>query len=346
VNLDQARAQFEIEPGYFNTASYGAPPRVVTEAVRASLDAWQRGRDSLPNYDEAVDRSRAAFARLVNVRPEQVAIGATVSSMVGLVAAALPAGAEVLVADGDFASVLYPFAAQEPRGVTLRSVPLGELVDSITDRTTLVAVSAAQSSDGAVLDLKALTSTARAHGALTLVDGTQACGWLPVDASDVDYFVAATYKWLLAPRGAALLAVHPGRLDALIPNVAGWYAGEDVWGDIYGLPMRLAETARRLDTSPVVLAWAGTAAALEFVEQVDVAAIHEYDVALANRLRAGLGLPAGESAIVSAPLDEAARARLVDADIRTAVRAGRVRFACHLYTTDADVDRALDAAAG
>ncbi len=110
--------------------------------------------------------------------------------------------------------------------------------------------------------------------------------------------------------------------------------------------MRLAETARRLDTSPAVLAWAGTAPALEFIEQVGVEAIHEYDVTLANRLRAGLGLPPGESAIVSTPLDEAAAARLKAADLRIAVRAGLVRFACHLYTTTDDVDRALDAIAG
>jgi selenocysteine lyase/cysteine desulfurase len=345
AGMDDARKQFEIEPGYFNTASLGVPPRPVLEAVLAGVDAWRRGRDSLADYDEAVARSRAAFGRLVNVDPEQVAIGATVSSLVGLVATGVPDGAEVLVADGDFTSVLYPFAVQAVRGVTLRSVPLAELVGAITDRTALVAVSLVQSADGAVLDLGALTAAARAHGALTMVDGTQACGWLPVDAADVDYFVAATYKWLLAPRGAAMLAVHSGRLDALVPHAAGWYAGADVWGDtIYGLPARLASTARRLDTSPAVLAWAGTAPALEFLEQVGVAAIRDHDVALANRLRAGLGLPPGESAIVSVPLPLDARERLAAADIRTAVRAGQVRFACHLYTTESDVDAALAAA--
>jgi len=299
TSLDDARAQFDVEPGYFNTASLGVPPRQVVDVVRASVDAWQHGRDSLANYDDAVARSRAAFARLVGVQPEQIAIGATVSSLVGLVAVSLPAGAEVLVPDIDFTSVLFPFAAQEARGVTVRAVPLAELVESITERTTLVATSVVQSADGTVLDLDALTSAARAHGAQTLVDGTQACGWLPIDVSDVDYFVAATYKWLMAPRGAAMLAVRPDRLDGLIPHSAGWYAGADVWGDtIYGLPMRLAETARRLDTSPAVVAWAGTAAALEFVELTDVEAIREYDVALANRLRAGLGLAPGESAVV------------------------------------------------
>jgi selenocysteine lyase/cysteine desulfurase len=338
---------FDVEPGYFNTASLGVPPRPVVDAVREGIDAWQRGRASLQDYDEPVDRSRAAFARMVGVEPERIAIGATVSSLVALVASSLKAGAEVLVADGDFTSVTFPFAAQEPRGVTVRSVPLADLIGAITERTTLVAASLVQSADGAVLDLLALTRAARALGVRSLVEGRQAGGWLPVDAADVDYFVAATYKWLLSPRGAALLAVHPDRLATITPNAAGWYAGEDVWGDtIYGLPMRLAAGTRRLDTAPAVLAWAGTAPALEFVEEVGVKAIHDYDVALANRLRAGLGLPVGESPIVSVPLDAAAQERLATADVRTAVRAGQVRFACHLYTTEADVDTALAAVHG
>ena len=169
----------------------------------------------------------------------------------------------------------------------------------------------------------------------------------PLDAADVDFFVAATYKWMLSPRGAAMLAVNPERLASVTPIVAGWYAGEDVWGDtIYGLPMRLAASTRRLDAAPVLLAWAGTAPALEYIEQVGVKTIHEHDVALTNRLRAGLGVPPGDSAILSVPLDEAARRRLAAADVRTAVRAGQVRFSCHLYTTAADVDRALDAIHG
>lgn len=344
MTLDDARALFDVEPGYFNTASLGVPPRPVLDAVRAGVEAWQRSRASLADYDEAVDRSRAAFGRLMDVEPERIAIGATVSSLVGLIAASLPPGAEVLVPEGEFASVIYPFAAQEPRGVTVRSVPLANLVGSITDRTTLVAASVVQSADGTVLDLDALTSAARAHSALTVVDGTQACGWLPLSVAEVDFFVAATYKWLMAPRGAALLAVHPDRLDEVLPHAAGWYAGADVWGDtIYGLPLRLAESARRLDTSPVVLAWAGTAPALEFVEQVGVKAIHDYDVTLANRLRAGLGVPAGDSPIVSVPLPPDAQQRLAAADVRSAVRAGQVRFSCHLYTTDSDVDAALAA---
>ena len=73
-----------------------------------------------------------------------------------------------------------------------------------------------------------------------------------------------------------------------------------------------------------------------------MAAVHQHDVALANRFRAGLGLPPGDSAIVSAAAEGAAE-RLDRAGIRAATRAGAVRASFHLYNTEADVDAALDA---
>ena len=60
---------------------------------------------------------------------------------------------------------------------------------------------------GEVADLEAIAAAARDHGALTLLDATQACGWLPLDGSLFDFVVAAGYKWLLSPRGTAFMAV-------------------------------------------------------------------------------------------------------------------------------------------
>ncbi|WP_308209167.1 hypothetical protein [Actinoallomurus purpureus] len=66
------------------------------------------------------------------------------------------------------------------------------------------------------------------------------------------------------------------------------------------------------------------------------------EIALADRFLAGLGLPPTGSAIVSVDVPGAAE-RLAAAGVRAAVRDGRLRAAFHLYTTDADVDLALNA---
>jgi selenocysteine lyase/cysteine desulfurase len=324
---------------YLNTASYGLPPAPAFEALQDALDEWRHGRTSWEGWTESVGRARASFARLVGSRPEDVAAGATVSELVGIVAASLPDDARVLVPDVEFTSNLFPWLAQR---LEVRTTPLERLADEIDASTTLVAVSAVQSSNGDVADLDAIATAAEAAGALVLVDATQGCGWLPLDAGRFDFVVAHTYKWLMSPRGAALMAVGPERLDSLTPLHAGWWAGPDMHADYYGPPLRLAESARRLDTSPAWFSWVGAAPTLELVERIGVERIHEHNVALANRFRAGMGLEPGNSAIVSVDVENGA-AKLDRAGIRAAVRAGGLRVSFHLYNTPDDVDSALDA---
>lgn len=344
MDLGGARTLWEPAPGWLNTASYGLPPRPAWEALQAALADWRVGRTSWETWGEATERSRAAFARLVGVDATRVAIGATVSELVGLVAAALPDRARVVVPDIEFTSNLFPWLVHADRGVDVRTVPTARLADAVDDRTTLVAFSVVQSATGELADVDRIVAAARAHGALVVADATQACGWLPVDGAQVDALVCGGYKWLMAPRGTAFLALSPRLRDTLRPLAAGWYAGADVHASYYGPPLRLADTARRFDVSPAWFSWVGAAPALELLEQIGIPAIQAYDVGLANRFRAGLGRPASDSAIVSVDRPGAAD-RLARAGIRAATRAGGLRAAFHLYTTEADVDAALAALA-
>ena len=342
LTVAAARELWDPAGTYLNTASFGLPPRPAWDALQAALDDWRTGRTSWEHWGESTEAARGSFARLIGVEPATVAVGSTVSGFVGLVAASLPDGARVVAPDVEFTSTLFPFLVEARRGVTVRTVPATELAEAIDETTDVVAFSAVQMATGEVADLAAITAAAGRHGALTLVDATQACGWLPLDGNAFDVVVAAGYKWLLSPRGTAYMAVAPERLAAIAPTAAGWYAGEDPHASYFGPPLRLAADARRLDTSPAWHAWVGAAPALALLEEIGVTAIHEHDLRLANRFRAGLGLEAGDSAIVfvDAP---GAEERLAQAGIRAAVRNGRLRTSWHVYNTDADVERALAA---
>jgi selenocysteine lyase/cysteine desulfurase len=196
-------------------------------------------------------------------------------------------------------------------------------------------------STGEVADLDAILAAAQAHDVLTLVDATQAAGWLPLAADRFDFLVAAGYKWLLSPRGTAWMTVAPERLDTIVPAQAGWYAGEDVYEAYIGPPLRLARDARRLDTSPAWFSWVGALPALELLNEVGVAAIHEHNVALANRFRAGMGLEPSNSAIVSFDHPDGLE-RLCAAGMQAARPGGRLRVGFHLYNDEEDADRAVD----
>ncbi len=329
---------FDVPDGYLNTASIGVPPVTVAEAVAAAVHNWRTGTGQPADFDAAVALGRAGFADLVGVTADRVAIGGAVSPLVGLVAASLPDGARVLVEEGEFTSVSFPFAAQAGRGVSITEVPAGTLAER-AGAADLVAVSVVQSSDGRLADLDALRAVSAA-GTRVLLDVTQAAGWLPLRLDWADVVVGAGYKWLLSPRGVAWLAVR--RDVELVAAAANWFATADPWSSIYGLPLRPAPDARALDTSPAWLCHVGAAAALPWLAGLDREAVRAHCVGLADAFRAGLGLEPVGSAIVSVR-KLGAVARLTDAGLLVSGRDGGARLAFHLYNDEADVARALDA---
>ncbi len=343
MRIAQAQEMWTPAGVYCNTASYGLPPRPAWDALQAALAEWQGGRTSWEHWGETTEASRAAFARLIGVDAARVAVGATVSELVGSVVTALPAGARVIVPDIEFTSLLFPLLVQSR--LQVRTVPVAEVAQAVSEGADVVAFSAVQMSTGEVADLDAIVQAAAGVGAITICDATQALGWLPIDASRFDVLVCGAYKWLMSPRGTAFLSVSKRLLDDVVPPSAGWYAGEDVHTSYFGPPLRLASSARRLDVSPAWFSWVGTRPVLELIEEIGVDAIHAHDVDLANRFRAGLGLEPSNSAIASVDVADAAE-RLQRAGIVAAMRGGRLRTSWHVYNTEDDVDRVLEALLG
>jgi len=325
-------------PGYLNTASYGLPPRASTAALHAAADEWAQGRLGPARMDPMVDRMRAAYGTLVGADAADVTLAGSVSQVVGMVAASLPDGARVLAVQNDFASVLFPFL-NDPR-LRVKLVELDDLVDAIRPGIDLVAVSAVQSCDGRVANLDAIAEATRASGVKTLIDVSHAAGWLPLRARDFDVTVGAVYKWLTAPRGMALAAIHP-RATWLRAVDASWYGADEPWNSLYGPDPKPSRSARRFDTSPPWQLVEAGALALEGLAGANRKHVNAYVVGLANQFRARMGLPAGESPIVS--IEGADAKALAEAGIAASARDGKVRLSFYLYNTERDVDLAVDA---
>lgn len=343
MRISEARQLWEPAGVYCNTASYGLPPRPAWEALQSAMADWRVGRTSWEGWGDSTDGARAAFARLVGVDVTRVAVGSTVSELVGSAVTALPAGARVVVPDVEFTSTLFPLLVQ--RRLEVETVAPQDLVDAVAGGADAVAFSAVQMSTGEVADHEAIADAAQATGAITLCDATQAVGWLQLRADRFDAVVCGAYKWLSSPRGTAFMTVSDRLLERAVPHSAGWYAGEDIHSSYFGPPLRLATNARRLDLSPAWFSWVGTQPALELIELVGVAAINAHNVALANRFRAGVGLAPSNSAIVCADLPGAAD-RMERAGIIAAMRGGLLRTSWHLYNDESDVDAVLDVVRG
>ena len=337
-------AEFVGADRFLNTPTYGLPPQFLVDTLQDCVGKWQAGTMEATAFDEPVRAARAGYAALVGVPVDSVAMGGTVSAVLGLVAAAIPDGSRVVTPPGEFTSTTFPFAAQAARGVTVTELTADELVASAAD-FDVVTASLVQSANGAVLDVDALRASVAGTDTLTVIDVTQAVGWKRIDLAWADVTAAAVYKWLLAPRGTAWMSLSDRMARIMTPHAANWYAGEDPWQSIYGLPLRLAPGARRFDTSPSWFSVLGSALTLPWLASLDTAAVEAYALGLANRLRAELQLPQEDSAIVSIPSVNAAE-RLQAAGIRASIRAGAVRVGFHLYNTEDDLDRLLDALSG
>lgn len=283
----------------------------------------------------------ATFSEIVNADLDGVAVANQASVFVGVVASSLSEGSVVLAPEGDFTSLLFPLLVQEGRAIKLRTAPLNDLAAAIDENTDLVAFSLVQSADGRQADVDSVLDATAHHGAKTLVDATQAAGWLPIAASRFDYMVVSAYKWLLCPRGTAFMTLGPGHDQQMSPILAGWYAGDDPWKSVYGTPLRLADSARRFDVSPAWLSWMGSVPALETIASQGVEAIHRHNTSLADSARKRLGMEPTGSAIVTVPLSDTSA--LTERGISASLRASNVRVGFHLYNDSSDVDALVEA---
>jgi len=341
VTREAFGATFVGAEGFLDSATCGLPPQFVGDAMLDCVQSWLQGRLQMSTFDAPMSASRTAYAKLVGVDERQVAMGTSVSSAIGLVAASIPDGSRVATLRGEFTSVTFPFAAQAARGVTVTELPSGRLEHAAGD-FDVVAASLVQSADGAVLDVDTIRRNVAESGTVTVLDVTHALGWKNVVLPWADVVVSVSYKWLLGPRGVAWMSLSERMLDTLVPHAANPYAGEELWSSVYGLPMRLAGDARRFDAAPVWFSVFGAGLALPWVASLDRVAVQDHVLGLANRLRAELELPPAESPIVSIPGVHSTDS-LHRAGIRASVRAGCARVGFHLYNTADDLDRLLDA---
>jgi cysteine desulfurase/selenocysteine lyase len=220
---------------YLNQASLGLIPRTSVEAsVRFLTDVAQHGNLRLSDQAEArvLDGLRTAAAELLGAPVSSVAVVGGASEGLGQLAALLSsAGGEVVLVPSDFPSVTYPWLAAQGRlGMRIRWVrdtPDHDLTlsldDAISERTTVVCVSAVQFATGSQVDVAALVARARDVGARVVVDVTQMAGAAPVTMTrwGVDAVVCSGYKWLSAPAGVALLALTEN-LAAASAVIVGW----------------------------------------------------------------------------------------------------------------------------
>jgi kynureninase len=169
-----------------------------------------------------------------------------------------------------------------------------------------------------------IVRAARAQGVRVLVDLYHAAGAVPVDiqASDADFAVGGSYKYLRGGPGAAWLYVHPRHLDGSLRTLdTGWFAAPEPFAFQRPECPRFAPAAEGwLESTPAVLPFYQARAGLEFTLALGVERLRAYSLLqqaiLIDRLSEqgiailGASLPRGAFVAIPASKAEAAAAKL------------------------------------
>jgi cysteine desulfurase/selenocysteine lyase len=243
-----------------------------------------------------------------------------------------------------------------------------KVIDAITPRTKLVAVTHMSNVLGTVVDVKAICDGARSRGIPVLVDGSQSAVHMPVNVAELgcDFYPITGHK-LYGPSGSGAIYVRAERMAEMQPFIGGGDMIRDVHKDevIYNdAPMKFEAG------TPGIVQMIGMGVALDYMMDVGMHNIAEHERALRDYARSRLdglnwlnvqGQSAGKGAIFSFTLDGAAHAH----DISTvldkkgvAVRAGQhcaqplmehmgltatCRASFAMYNTQDEVDALVDA---
>lgn len=345
-----------------NNCSQGPQSVAARQAADRFLDSWRDDGVDWEGWIGEVNRARAAFARLINADPEEIAVTSSVSEAVSSLASALDFGDRpgLLLAEDEFPAVAHVWQAQAARGACVRWAGDGDLGAAVDERTKLVSVTHASYLTGAKRDVAAVAAAAHRQGALVFTDAYQTIGTVPIDvrSMDVDFLAAGCLKYLLGTAGIAFLYVRQALIGRLFPAVTGWFGRRDPFA-FSPRTLDWPDTAARFDTgTPPLINAAIARSGIELIERADPAAIDRWIRVLSARTRdqaigrgltvlspADPGSKAPTTAIEVGDQAPAIEARLRHRRILVSARGPVIRIAPHFFTTEDDVDQAVAALA-
>ena len=235
------RSQFPIlaETNYLISNSLGAVPAAASACLQDYYQTWaSRGvRAWEETWWTMVADLGDRVAPLIGAKPGEVVFqpNVTLAHAVILSAFDFHRGRAGIVTDAmHFPSILYLIDEQRPLGARVTVVPsadgirvdTGRLIDAIDEQTAVVCISHVLFKSAYVHEVEAIADRARAVGAVTVIDGYQSVGTIPVDVSalGVDVYIGGCLKWLCGGPGAAFLWIDPLLHARLRPRLTGWMA--------------------------------------------------------------------------------------------------------------------------
>jgi L-cysteine/cystine lyase len=344
ATFEDVRAAFPVleQYAYLNAGTNGPLPRTAAEAMIAEqLVDLSEGRGGEPYFSRALgmrDEVRAKLAGLFGAEPTQVALTRSTTDGCNIVLAGLDLGRndEIVTTDVEHFGLIGPLHASGARIVTARE---DGILDAVTDRTRLIAISHVSWVTGNSLDPARIKAETRLP---VLVDGAQSAGVIPVDAGAVDYYAVSCQKWLCGPDvTGALVVARPEELPVALPS---YFAQTEHQPDGSYV---VREGAERFDSG-----WIGTPSLAGLSKALDVAPAWRFERAaeMAARCRSALAerfeviTKPNQAGLVtfrpqSDPTELVGKLRGEGVIVRELPGRNLIRVSCGYWTSESDLGR-------
>lgn len=281
LDLDWVRARFaalDTDWALMDNAGGSAPLTAVTSRIAEYMQRWpvQLGASYAPSA-QAGERQLEARRALAGMfataggpapAPEQIAIGASTTSMLSRLARALAPsfapGDEIIVSDADHEANIGPWLRLAAAGLRIRwwhirsdsmRLEIEDLDALLTERTRLICCTHASNLLGTAHELSAVVARARDCGARSCVDGVAFAPHrgLAVGEWGVDWYALSLYK-------------------TFGPHCAMLYSSTEAAGELASLNhewMPAPDAATKLEPGafPYELAW-GAAAVPQYLDEL------------------------------------------------------------------------------
>ena len=273
------------------------PPQVVKAVADALQSMGNSARGTHAGSMAAshtVYDTRVKLAKLFGCpRADRVAFTANVTEALNIAANGLIGrGDHVITTDCEHNSVLRPlYRLADEQGVEVSFVPAdrqGNLDYDAFERlmqphTRAIVCTHASNLTGNLTDLARVSAVAKAHDVLLIVDAAQTAGAYPIDmtALGIDVLCFTGHKGLMGPQGTGGLCVREG-LTLRHWKVGG--SGVQSYSRTHPTQMPTCLEAGTLNGHGI----AGLSAALDFIAEVGVDAIHDRETALMRRFYEGV----------------------------------------------------------
>jgi len=348
---------------YFDHAAVSPLPTTIKEKVDQYL--YERSFTEINNYQsnlETISSLRENLAHLLNTASDRVAFTKSVTDGINILAQGIDwkNGDRIILNDMEFPANVYPFLNLKKYGVEVDFVnskngiiEIDDIEKLITPRTKLVSISFVQFLSGYKADLISIGEICKENGIIFCVDAIQGAGIMELDVQrmNIDFLAGGSHKWLMGLLGLGYLYISEELQNKIDQKNVGWLSVKDEW-NLLDYKLDFKSGAERYHTGTFsAIAVIALNTSLEFFKSIGFINIQnnilENTQYFLNTL-AELGInPVLQhvsknsiAGIVTFPIDNSQLIfeKLVEKNIKGAVREGLLRFSPHFYNTKDEID--------